>query len=123
MHDQGDVVGLITAVKAQSVAERGTGLVEIIAVIRADNDDGAIGQTVFFQCRQDLGHTDIDLTRAAIVERGNLPSIRVLQLVPLVFQIGAADEFIDIKIHRSFVFPLIGWIGKHAVVGFDRAVG
>lgn len=59
----------------------------------------------FFQGIEQLLHAVIELPRAAIVERGNLPRVRWCEFVPFIFEIGAADEFIDIEVHRCFVFP------------------
>lgn len=117
------MIGLIATVKTQAMTERGSRFVEIIAVIGVDDDDGVLVETVFFECLKNAFDAVIELARAAIVEGGNLLGVGGRELVPFVFEVGAADEFIDVKVHGCFVFSLVERIGKHAVVGLHGAIG
>ena len=121
--DEGNVIGLVAAVKAQTVAEGGSWLVEIIAVIGVDDDDGVLVEPMFFERLENAFDAVVELARAAIVEGGDLLRISRAELVPFIFEIGAADEFIDVEVYGCFVFPLVVRIGKHAVVGLYGAIG
>lgn len=67
VHHQRHVIGLIATVKAEAVAECGTRFVEVVAMIRVDDDNGPLIESVFLECVEHALHAIIELSCAAIV--------------------------------------------------------
>lgn len=82
VHDHRDVVCLAGTVEGEAVTEGDVWLVEVVAVIGVDDDDGAVGEVLFFEGRENFLHAVVEFAGAAVVEGANLGDVLGGKRVP-----------------------------------------
>lgn len=87
-----------------------------------DDDNGPLIESVFFERIEHALHAVVELPRAAIVKRRNLRGIGWAELLPLILQVRAANEGIDIEIDRMTMLAAIAGVGKHLMIRRLRAI-
>ena len=92
-------------------------------MVGGDDDDGVVLELVACECGEDFCHAIVELTGATVVERADLIDLRRRQGFPFRFEVGAADELIDVEVDAIAVGAAVGGIGEHAHIGFGAAVG
>ena len=91
-------------------------------MIAGDDDNRVVLQPVALERRQHPAHASVELPGAAVVERADLGYLGRRQGVPFGFQVGAADEGIDIEIHAIFVAAAVGGVAEEAAIWFLAAI-
>ena len=92
-------------------------------MIRSDDDDGIMGQSIFLDRCENPAHAGVKLAGAAVVKRADLLHFLGRQGFPFGFQIGAADERIDVEINRGLIGAPIFRIAKHATIRLLGPIG
>ncbi len=123
MDDHRHVVGLAAAIEGEAVAEGDAGFVEVIAMVGGDDDDGVVREAVALDGGEDFADAIVEFAGASVIERADLGDFLGWQGLPFRFEVGAADEGIDVEVHAVAVAALIGGIREHADIGFRAAVG
>ncbi len=113
---------MIGTIECEAMAERDARFVEIVAMIGGDDDDGFTVELVAFECCQNLGNAVVELAGASVVERADLVDLCGRQGFPFGFEVGAADELVDIEVDTVAVGSSISGVGEHADIRFGAAV-
>ncbi len=119
---RGDVIRLEAAVECKPVAEGDAFFVEVVAVIRSDEDDGVFGKAFAFECVENFPDVVVKLAGAAVVKVADLADFLFREGFPFVLEIGAADEGIDVEIDSIFVWSGVVRIGEHGGVWLGVAI-
>ena len=122
VHHQRDVVRLVAADEPEPVPERRARLVEVVAVVGGHHHDRPAVEPVPPQRGEDLADAGVEHPGAAVVERPHLPHLRLGQRPPLLLQVGAADELVDVERHPAAVAPAVAGLGEHRAERLRRAV-